>query len=48
MNEYISVSNREKLEVLFDAGEAKVPSEPEHWINGADEGLSYCFRKLTD
>ena len=43
MNEYISVSNREKLEVLFDAGEAKISSEPEHWISGPDGGASYCL-----
>jgi hypothetical protein len=40
---YIPEANREKLEKFFDEGANRVPSEPEHWIHGADEGLSYCF-----
>jgi len=35
--------DREKLEVQFNTGASKIPSEPEHWINGADGGLSYCL-----
>jgi hypothetical protein len=40
---YSPEANREKLEKFFDEGASHVPSEPEHWIHGADEGLSYCF-----
>ncbi len=39
----ISKKDQKKLETLFNAGASKIPSEPEHWINGADAGLSYCF-----
>ena len=39
----ISWADQEKLEALFDAGAARIPSEPEYWINGADGGVSYCF-----
>ena len=39
----ISKADQEKLEALFDAGAARMPSEPEYWINGGDEGASYCF-----
>ena len=42
-NEYVSVSDREKLEKFFDEGASRVPSESEYWIHGADEGLSYCL-----
>ena len=39
----ISKSDQKKLETLFNAGAEKVESEPEHWISGADEGMSYCY-----
>lgn len=40
---YIDETDREKLEKFFDEGAARVSSEPEYWIYGADEGLSYCL-----
>lgn len=40
---YIDETDREKLEKFFDEGAYRVPSEPEHWIHGADEGFSYCL-----
>jgi hypothetical protein len=40
---YIEEIDREKLEKFFDEGANRVPSEPEYWIHGADEGLSYCL-----
>jgi len=39
----ISEKDQEKLEALFNTGAARIPSEPEFWINGADGGLSYCL-----
>jgi hypothetical protein len=38
----LSDSDRERLEVLFNAGAARVEEAPEHWIHGDDEGTSYC------
>ena len=43
MSDYISESDQEKLERLFNAGRDRIPSEPEYWIHNADEGLSYCY-----
>ena len=43
MESYINETDREKLEKFFDEGADRVPSEPEYWIHGADEGLSYCL-----
>lgn len=43
MESYIDETDREKLEKFFDEGANRVPSEPEYWIHGADEGLSYCL-----
>jgi len=43
MTDYIPEFDRGKLETLFNAGASRVPSEPEHWIHNADEGLSYCY-----
>ena len=40
---YISEPDRKRLEKLFDDGAARVDEWPEHWINGADEGISYCY-----
>ena len=39
---HISEPDRKKLEKLFNDGAAMVEEEPEHWINGSDEGISYC------
>ena len=43
MNSYIDETDREKLEKFFDESASRVPSEPEYWVHGADEGLSYCL-----
>jgi len=34
----------DSLHDLFNAGAARINDEPEHWIGGADEGLSYCYK----
>lgn len=39
----LSEAERERLEELFNAGAARMDAAPEHWIHGADEGLSYCY-----
>ena len=38
----ITKTDRLRLEALWDAGMERVHVEPEYWIAGSDEGLSYC------
>jgi len=40
---HISEIDRKKLEKLFNDGAARVGEKPEHWINGSDESISYCY-----
>jgi len=43
----LSEAERARLVQLFDAGAARVPAAPEHWICGSnrdhDESTSYCY-----
>ena len=39
----INEKDKKKLIDFFEAQSADLESQPEYWINGADEGLSYCL-----
>lgn len=41
--DYISEADRERLEAHIRPRAYRVKTEPEHWIHGHDEGLSYCY-----
>ena len=39
----ITKTERMRLEEIFLAGAMLITEEDEHWINGYDEGLSFCY-----
>jgi len=39
----INEKDKKKLIDFFEVQSADLESQPEYWINGADEGLSYCL-----
>jgi hypothetical protein len=41
--EPLTDAEQDRLDALFNAGAARVEALDEHWVHGADEGLSYCY-----